>query len=120
MSSSAIRVVGELGDRRAIDAKPPGDVGAAEREVVGDRRVEHEPAVLAILGDVREPGVEPRARRRRARRRDRRRWTSPACAHEPGDRERELALAVAVDAGDADDLAGAHREVDRAERAGRR
>ena len=53
-------------DARAIDAEPAGDVAAAEREVLGDGRVEHEAAVVAILGDVREPGGEPRAPATRA------------------------------------------------------
>ena len=73
-----------------------------QRDVLGDREVEHEPAALAILGDVAEAVVEvlaaaaPRhvvaCERRPCRRSGR---------AEPRDRVDQLRLAVPVDAGDA-------------------
>ena len=33
-----------------------------QRDVLGDRELEHEPAALAVLGDVADPGVERRPR----------------------------------------------------------
>ena len=73
----------------------------AQAEVLGEREVEHEPAAVAILGDVADAGLE-----------------AGPCAvagdlvalgddaagrrfHEAGDRLDQLALAVPVDAGDA-------------------
>ena len=43
-----------------------------QRDVLGDRELEHEPAPLPVLGNVPDSGVERRPRRRRARVRDRR------------------------------------------------
>ena len=74
-----------------------------QREVLGERELEHEPAALAVLGDVPDARLEhgrarcacvtsvPASDDAAARR---------ACAR-PGDRLDELGLAVAVDAGDA-------------------
>ena len=79
------------------------------------RELEHEAAALPVLGDVPEPGVEHLARRSACS------TSLPATAIVPGsrvpqagDRVDQLGLAVAVDAGDADDLAGAHLERDAA------
>ena len=46
--------IGKSGDGLAIDLERAGDVGTAEREVLGDRRIEDEAAMLTILRDVRE------------------------------------------------------------------
>ncbi len=56
--------------RRRGKSQPKREAGAlavvVEREVLGDRELEHEPAALAVLGDVAEPGVEVLAARRRS------------------------------------------------------
>ena len=83
-----------------------------ELHVLGDRELEHEPAPLSVLRDVPEARVEHRRALGRS--------TSPAGDDDAPTlplaqaRERldQLALAVAVDACDADDLARAHRERD--------
>ena len=82
-----------------------------QRDVLGDRELEHEAAPLPVLGDVAEAGVEhPRTlvplTSRPAT------LTAPLCAPQARDRVDQLGLAVAVDARDADDLAGAHVERD--------
>ena len=85
-----------------------------QRDVLGERELEHEPAPLPVLGDVPEPRVE------------RARASAPVTSSPPtrdrarsalaqaGERVDQLGLAVAVDARDADDLAGAHLERDAA------
>src|SRR5690606_882209 len=82
--------------------------GATEREVLGDGGVEHEASAQAVLGEVSEPAGEARPRRGA---RDVA-FADPDRAARDGeearDHARELALAVAVDPRDADDLAGAH------------
>ena len=90
-------------------------VVVVEREVLGQREVEHEPAPVAVLGDV------ARARRRANRGRSSPVTSSPPIATRPPTTGRRPAiasissrLAVAVDAGDADDLARAHLEGDAA------
>ena len=85
-------------------------------EVLRQREVEHETAALAVLRDVAHAGLEDRRARR----------VSPTCRL-PADRDGaadgcrrpvstvdQLGLAVAVDAGDADDLAGPNLEGDAA------
>ena len=88
-------------------------VVVVQGDVLRQREVEHEPAPLPVLRDVAEPGVEavaaalvgdvlvadqdPALR-------------SPC--RRPAMRVDQLGLAVAVDAGDADDLAAAHLERD--------
>ena len=85
-----------------------------QRDVLGDRELEHEPAPLAVLRDVPDARVEHLARARVAQ------LTAgdliaPALGlHQAGDRVDQLRLAVAVDAGDADDLAGSDLERDAA------
>ena len=86
-----------------------------QRDVLGDRELEHEAAALAVLGDVAD-----------ARRRAVARALAPvtSCAvdldraravgAQAGDRVDQLGLAVAVDACDADDLAGPDLEGDAA------
>ena len=87
-----------------------------QRDVLGDRELEHEAAALAVLRDVPDAGVEHLARRRvRGRRPCPATLIVPsASGAEPGERVDQLGLAVAVDAGDADDLAGADVERDAA------
>ena len=91
-------------------------VVVVQRDVLGEREVEHEPAPVAVLGDVADPGVEHPPRRsvpldRRAADRDR---TLLDRARSPVIASIKLGLAVAVDAGDRDDLAAAHVEGDAA------
>ena len=80
-------------------------VVVVEGDVLGQREVEHEPAPLPVLRDVAEPGVEAVAAAlvRDVLVPD----DDPPGFHlaEAGDRVDQLGLAVAVDAGDADDLA---------------
>jgi len=52
---------GVLGDRPHVERRTAEVVLPAEDQVVGDRVVEDEPSAVAILGDVREPGVGTRA-----------------------------------------------------------
>ena len=83
-----------------------------EREVLGEAEVEDEPAPLAVLGDVTEPLVDVVARvapREVLAAHD---HTAGLDLAQPGERVDQLRLAVAVDAGDADDLPGAHLEGD--------
>ena len=86
----------------------------------GSRRgeLEDEPAALAVLGDVRDAGGGPSPRAPASRHVVARRPTiEPASTvRRPVIASIELALAVAVDAGEADDLARAHRQRDAAHR----
>ncbi len=83
-----------------------------QRDVLRNRELQHEATALPVLGDVAEARVvvaegvdvrDVRAVEPHAARRDR-----PQAA----ERVDQLGLAVAVDAGDADDLAGPHLERD--------
>ena len=93
-----------LGERRLVEA--------LEDEVAGHRVGADEAVLLAVLGDVGDAETVDRARvvvgDVATVQRDR-----PALgrAH-PAERLDELALAVALDAGDADDLTGAHLQVE--------
>ena len=88
-----------------------------QRHVLGDREVEDQALLVAVLGEVGDPGVH---RRRRAREVDRL-PAEPDLAgvalvdpeQDPGD----LGPAGADEPGEADDLAGPDREADVAERA---
>ena len=97
-----------VGERRLVEA--------LEHEVAGHRVAGDEPVLLAVLGDVGDAEPVDRARLVvgdvATVQRDR-----PALgrAH-PAQRLDELALAVALDAGDADDLAGAHLQVEAGDR----
>ena len=112
--------------RRRIAARSSHDAARAGRDrrpvvhaqnrVLGQIEFEQQAAPVAVLGNVRDA----RARGARARRAARR-CRSPSSAtvagdrapvHQPGERLDQLGLAVAFDAGDADDLAGAHLEGD--------
>ena len=84
-----------------------------EREVLGEREVEDEPAGMAVLGDVPDPGVVGHLAGRRVLE------LTPGDDHpprgsvaEPGECVDQLGLAVVVDPGDPDDLAGANLEGD--------
>ena len=95
----------------------------AQGEVLGEREVEDEAAPVAVLGDVADAGAQ-RALDAAARDlgpvdRDR----AALGLAQAGDRLDQLGLAVAVDAGHADDLAGAHLQreaVDGGQARGRR
>ncbi len=95
---------------RAIDPEAPRDIAAPEREVLGDRRVEQQAAVVAVLVYVRESRGQSRARRRPRDARSRDLDRPARDRQEPRDRARELALPVAIDPRDADDLARANHE----------
>ena len=88
----------------------------AQAEVLGEREVEHEAAAVAVLGDVADAGVELAAdvgvRDVGAVDADR----AGQRAAQAGERLDELALAVVVDARDADDLARAHLQREPADR----
>src|SRR3990170_6953472 len=86
------------------------DVG--EDEVLGQGEVEHETVALAILRDVPEPGVQRSARARVRHVLPGDDDAAPRRMADAGNRVDELRLAVAVDPGDADDLAAAHLERD--------
>ena len=95
----------------AIDAGEPGTAAElGEGKVVGDAEGQNAPGIVAILGDQSDPGSThcPGT----ARRHD----AAPDLDGAGGEREQaaqdvgELGLSVALDAGDADDLAGMHVE----------
>ena len=81
-----------------------------QRDVLRDRELEHEAAPLPVLRDVPDACVEgfPRVRRGEIVPGDR--DTAALDLAQPGERVDQLGLPVSVDAGDADDLAGAHAE----------
>src|SRR5262249_13085625 len=83
-----------------------------EGDVLGDRELEYEAAPLAILGDVADAGVEQLARAAVGVDLAADGDLPGGCAEEAGERVDQLRLPVAVDAGDADDLAGANLERD--------
>ena len=87
-----------------------------QRDVLGERELEHEAAPLAVLGDVAHAGVEHLARGvvRDVLAVD----LDSAAGRVPqaGERLDQLALAVAVDAGEPDDLPRPHLERDAAHR----
>ncbi len=89
-------------------------VEVVERDVLGEREVQDEPAAVAVLGNMADSEVDDLSgacTRHVARRDDDSARRSLA---EPGKDLDELGLPVAVDAGDADDLAGPDRERDAA------
>ena len=88
-----------------------------QREVLGERELEHDAAPQAVLGNVAHAGVDPVARAPSCVMSVPASCTWPALAlRSPVSASIELGLAVSVDARDADDLAGAHREADAAHR----
>ncbi len=81
-----------------------------EDEVVADRIVQDQGAVVAVLGDVGQPGLVAAIDRVLG---DLAAADLDAAAvgpAQPDNRLDQLALPVALDAGDAEDLAGAHRQ----------
>ena len=87
--------------------------GARQQRVLRERQRRHGAAAQALLGHEVQAGVAPLARRLArdvlAEQRDRAPGRTRVLARE---RRHQLLLAVARDAGDADDLAGAHVEAD--------
>src|SRR3954447_24983164 len=97
----------------AVDDPEPRDlVEVRERRVLADRQLEQQPEALAVLGQEPEAGAHRAARVAGAH--DGAVDLDLAALHGVGaeDRPQELAAAGAEQAGDADDLAGAHLEVD--------
>ena len=118
-SYSLIRLAAR--SRMRVDQQPAaprqlGRVVLAQGEVLRQREVEDEAAALAVLGDVRDAVADHAARAGVghvvAADDDRARIDRP----QAGDRLDELALAVAVDAGQGDDLARAHGQRGAADR----
>ena len=72
MSNSLIRRRRALRSSRRGKSQPCSRVGrlavVVQREVLGQGELEHEPAPLAVLGDVPDSGVDASPRRQRARR----------------------------------------------------
>src|SRR5207248_616824 len=79
------------------------------------RELEHESATLAVLGDVTNADVEHLARRRVLAKAAGDPYGPVVRSTQACDRVDQLRLSVAVDAGDADDLARPHRERDAAD-----
>ncbi len=79
-------------------------------QVLGEREVEHQPAQLAILGDVRQAGVAGRAHAAAADLLAGDGDPARLCVAQPRDRLHQLVLAVAVDARQRHDLAAADGE----------
>ena len=106
------RVVGDRAAPRSTPRRERRAAVAVEHEVVGDRERRDQTVLAAVLGHVADAQLVDLARRQPADvgavDRD---AAADARAH-PGDRLDQLALAVALHAGDAEDLAGAHGEVD--------
>src|SRR5581483_11907689 len=75
-----------------------------EGDVLRDRELEHEPAPLPVFRDMTDAGIEHLPRRRVDALAPRDLDRSRGGATEPRDRIDELALPVAVDARDPDDL----------------
>jgi len=110
---------GALEDAGAPQERPGAHVGVAvglEDDVRGDREARRDSRPQPVLGHVRDAVGNCVARVARAQRDARDRHVSGRQRPQPGERLGELALAVAGDAGDADDLAAAHRERDAAQR----
>ena len=81
----------------------------AQRQVLGQREVEHQPAQVAVLGDVRHAGVAGVAHAPPGHLLARRSLMLPDDGvAQAGDRLDQLVLAVAVDPGERHDLAAAH------------
>ena len=76
-----------------------------QRDVLGDRELEHEAAPLTVLRDVPDARIEHLARTRVAQLAPRDLDRAALGPHQAGDRVDQLRLAVAVDAGEPDDLA---------------
>ena len=81
-----------------------------QRDVLGDRELEHEAPALAVLGNVADSGIQhlPGARLVQLLVADPNRTALDL--RQPRDRVDQLGLAVAVDARDTDDLARVHLE----------
>src|SRR5690606_35913778 len=109
------QLLGALAARRPVHPGPPG-IGwlrlVAEHRVLPQRGVEQQPAPVAVLGYVAEPRLAPPANRPVG---DVDAVQLDATGARLAQTEQgldELGLAVALDAGHADDLAPADRDVD--------
>ena len=104
------RALDEHGSGRASRSASRRLAVVVQRDVLGEREVEHEAAALAVLRDVAEPGLEVISARSRCVTSSPPTTTRPASGRaQAGERLDQLGLAVAVDAGDADDLAARAR-----------
>ena len=83
-----------------------------QREVLGEREVQHEPTPLPVLGDMADSLVEHRPRARAGDVLAAEEDAPSRGAPEPRQGVDELRLAVAVDSRDADDLASSDLERD--------
>ena len=91
-SSSAARPLDQPPRREPAEARVRRLAVVVQGEVLGEREVEHEPAALAVLGDVADAGVERARARSRAGDVARRRRDRPARRPaQPGDRLDQLA-----------------------------
>ena len=107
-------------EQHAPAAGELGVVVPPEHGVLPERHVEHEPLVVAILGDECHAGVADLLRAQRPRDRVRRATHhAPVERTQPHDRVGELPLPVALDACDPDDLARPHLEGESLEPAAR-
>ena len=89
-------------------------VGAVEHEVLGDRELADEAVLVAVLGDEADAGVEDLAHATADAARSPSRVIEPVTrVLQADDRLGELGLAVALHAGDGEDLAGPHVEARR-------
>ncbi len=103
----------EAAHPRRLDEAARVQPVAGKQRVLGQRHLRHRAVAQPFLGHVaqaeRATLARPQPPDRRAVDRDRRGRRQQLA----GQSRHQLALAIAADAGDADDLAGAHREVDR-------
>ena len=115
MSNSLTPFAGLLVDRLAVEDPAPAvrlAVVGVEDVVLGDGHRGDQPVATAVLGDVRDAQVRDLARRRLLDVVAGDRRLAGVERAQPGDRLDQLGLAVALDAGDHDDLAGPDVEVD--------
>ena len=110
---AAYDLVGALAAGVPIDQPVVGELATglmAEQHVLPQRHGEDHPVAVAVLGDQADPGGAPVERRERADVGSVEEDRAGGRDH-PDDGVDQLGLAVALDAGDADDLAGV--DVDR-------
>ena len=103
---------GTIEDAGTAEGRP---VEALEHEVVGDGEIAQERPAIPVGSDVAEPGGEPVARRRARHIAPGEQDATASRRAQPGDCFLELALPVAIDACDPDDLAGVNHQIDAAQ-----